>query len=125
MKLIPLVELEIKDWLGMMDHIRLYDKGGWGRTPKTINIYQSPSEKIVHIQEKYPIIDFYIGKRDTREIEINLIPKIFFGQCTKRNFEEYTKIMNIQNPEAQDNLFFIPGCPADHNEGIKTLLKLL
>tara|TARA_R110002020_G_scaffold238298_1_gene450774 strand:- start:4232 stop:4516 length:285 start_codon:yes stop_codon:yes gene_type:complete len=50
MKLIPLVELEIKDWLGMMDHIRLYNKGGWGRTPKTINIYQSPSEKIVHIQ---------------------------------------------------------------------------
>ena len=50
MKLIPLVELEIKDYLGMMNHIRLYNKGGWGRVSKTIDIYQTPAEKIVYIE---------------------------------------------------------------------------
>tara|TARA_R110000824_G_scaffold311559_3_gene498672 strand:- start:1971 stop:2258 length:288 start_codon:yes stop_codon:yes gene_type:complete len=50
MKLIPLIELEIKDYLGMMNHIRLYSEGGWGRTSKTINIYQSPTEQIVYVE---------------------------------------------------------------------------
>ncbi len=45
----PLIELEIKDYLGMMTHLRLYNKGGWGRTSKKIDIYQSPSERIVYI----------------------------------------------------------------------------
>ena len=46
----PLIELEIKDYLGMMTHLRLYNKGGWGRTSKNIDIYQSPSERIVYIE---------------------------------------------------------------------------
>jgi len=48
----PLIELEIKDYLGMMSHVRLSNQGGWGKNPKTINIYQSPSENIVHVDSK-------------------------------------------------------------------------
>jgi len=119
----------------------------YSRIFRKISFNPDLMEKLVKIQEKYPIIDFYIGKRNTSEIGNPSIPKIFFGQCTKKNYIEYTQLLkeqkeqkeqkkqrnqdkqdeqdNQNNPIELDNLFFIPGCPADHNEGIRTLLKLL
>ncbi|XEO79833.1 hypothetical protein WKT22_04880 [Candidatus Lokiarchaeum ossiferum] len=81
-------------------------------------------EKWVKLQQKYPKIYFYIGKRDINEIEIDPIPKIFFGQCTKKNYGEYkNRLMKENMPDILNNVLFIPGCPADHNDGLEAILK--
>ncbi len=69
-------------------------------------------DRFAKLKDKYSEILFYIGKQEAG-FEINSDkPKLFFGQCTKKAAEESGGI-------------FVGGCPADHNEGIAALLKML
>ena len=97
----------------------------YSRIFRKFSFNPSLMEKWTKLQEKYPIINFYIGKRNLVEIEIDSYPKIFFGRCTKKNYEEYRqKIQEKFHPEMLNNVLFVPGCPASHTEGLEAILKL-
>ena len=72
-------------------------------------------EKFIELNNKYEEILFYIGKQEAGYLndEDKDKPKIYFGTCTHRAAKE------------EPGGLYVKGCPADHNKGIETLIKLL
>lgn len=81
-------------------------------------------QKYHDVQKFYPKIEFYIGKQEIDKIEKNVIPKVFFGQCTKKDFKDYLNRIQTLPIEEKPEIIHISGCSADHNEGIKAILNL-